>query len=61
MTKTGTIGAFPRTFWVANVMELFERAAYYGLNSVLAIRDEIKAREDQARAYEKALDAATAV
>jgi hypothetical protein len=27
------------------------------LNSVLAIRDEIRAREDQARAYEKALDA----
>ncbi len=28
---------FPRTFWVANVMELFERGAYYGLNSVLAV------------------------
>ena len=28
---------FGRTFWIANVMELFERAAYYGLNSVLAI------------------------
>jgi POT family proton-dependent oligopeptide transporter len=28
---------FPATFWVANVMELFERAAYYGLMSVLAI------------------------
>ncbi len=28
---------FSRTFWVANVMELFERAAYYGLNSVLAV------------------------
>ena len=28
---------FPRTFWTANVMELFERAAYYGLKSVLAI------------------------
>lgn len=28
---------FPKTFWVANVMELFERGAYYGLNSVLAI------------------------
>jgi dipeptide/tripeptide permease len=24
------------TFWTANVMELFERAAYYGMNSVLA-------------------------
>lgn len=29
--------SFPKVFWVANVMELFERAAYYGLNSVLAI------------------------
>jgi dipeptide/tripeptide permease len=28
---------FPSTFWVANVMELFERAAYYGMNSVLAV------------------------
>jgi dipeptide/tripeptide permease len=28
---------FPATFWVANVMELFERAAYYGMNSVLVI------------------------
>ncbi len=28
---------FPRTFWTANVMELFERAAYYGMNSVLAV------------------------
>jgi len=28
---------FPKSFWTANVMELFERAAYYGLNSVLAI------------------------
>jgi dipeptide/tripeptide permease len=35
--KTGLLRSFPKTFWVANVMELFERAAYYGLNSVLAI------------------------
>jgi proton-dependent oligopeptide transporter, POT family len=28
---------FPATFWLANVMELFERAAYYGMNSVLSI------------------------
>jgi proton-dependent oligopeptide transporter, POT family len=34
---TGILRTFPRVFWVANVMELFERAAYYGLNSVLAI------------------------
>ncbi len=29
--------SFGRTFWTANVMELFERAAYYGMNSVLAV------------------------
>ncbi len=29
--------SFPPTFWVANFMELFERAAYYGMNSVLAV------------------------
>jgi dipeptide/tripeptide permease len=29
--------SFPRVFWIANIMELFERAAYYGMNSVLAI------------------------
>jgi len=33
----GLIGSFPKVFWIANVMELFERAAYYGMNSVLAI------------------------
>ena len=33
----GLIRSFPGVFWVANVMELFERAAYYGMNSVLAI------------------------
>ena len=38
MTRSTTLlQSFPRVFWVANVMELFERAAYYGLNSVLAI------------------------
>lgn len=34
--KSG-VGSFPRSFWVANVMELFERGAYYGLNALLAI------------------------
>ncbi|MBU8920315.1 MAG: MFS transporter [Bacteroidales bacterium] len=34
--KTGA-GSFPRSFWVANVMVLFERGAYYGLNALLAI------------------------
>jgi dipeptide/tripeptide permease len=28
---------FPRTFWAANTIELFERIAYYGMNIVLAI------------------------
>ncbi len=43
MTATMTVAAqparrgFSRTFWIANVMELFERAAYYGMNSVLAV------------------------
>src|SRR5512147_1932465 len=33
----GLLHSYPKVFWLANVMELFERAAYYGLNSVLAI------------------------
>ena len=33
----GLLRSYPRVFWIANVMELFERGAYYGLNSVLAI------------------------
>jgi dipeptide/tripeptide permease len=37
MSDTKARRAFPATFWVANVMELFERAAYYGMNSVLAV------------------------
>jgi dipeptide/tripeptide permease len=37
MGKVSVLRDFSRTFWVANVMELFERAAYYGLNSVLAV------------------------
>lgn len=36
--KSGNIfSQYPRTFWLANVMELFERGAYYGMNSVLAV------------------------
>lgn len=35
--RASLLRSFPLVFWVANVMELFERAAYYGLNSVLAI------------------------
>lgn len=35
--QTSVLRSFPRVFWIANVMELFERGAYYGMNSVLAI------------------------
>lgn len=35
--STSLLSSFPRLFWLANVMELFERAAYYGMNSVLAV------------------------
>lgn len=42
MTTTPTSGgsvirSFPRVFWISNVMELFERGAYYGMNAVLAV------------------------
>ncbi len=38
MTKISTVfKKFPRTFWVANTMELFERWAWYGLFAVLAL------------------------
>jgi proton-dependent oligopeptide transporter, POT family len=37
MTDLKPRSPFPSTFWVANVMELFERGAYYGMNSVLAV------------------------
>jgi dipeptide/tripeptide permease len=36
MSDAKLLSTFPRTFWVANTLELLERAAYYGLNSVLA-------------------------
>jgi dipeptide/tripeptide permease len=35
--KSKLLTSFPRTFWIANMMEFFERGAYYGLNSVLAV------------------------
>ncbi len=35
--KKNILFTFPRTFWIANLMEFFERGAYYGLNSVLAV------------------------
>ncbi len=37
MNIVSTIKKFPRTFWIANSMELFERWAWYGLFTVLAL------------------------
>jgi POT family proton-dependent oligopeptide transporter len=34
--EKGLTSSFPRSFWLANIMELFERGAYYGLNALLA-------------------------
>jgi len=34
-SKLSLIKSFPRVFWLANIMELFERGAYYGLNALL--------------------------
>jgi POT family proton-dependent oligopeptide transporter len=34
---TASKGKLPATFWLANLMEFFERGAYYGLNAVLAV------------------------
>jgi dipeptide/tripeptide permease len=36
MAKVNIFKDYSPTFWTANVMELFERAAYYGMNSILA-------------------------
>jgi dipeptide/tripeptide permease len=32
-----TLGKFPRTFYVANVMEIFERMAWYGFFSLAGL------------------------
>lgn len=37
MSKQNIFRSFPRTFWVANTMELFERWAWYGFYMVLAL------------------------
>ncbi|MBG7628981.1 MAG: hypothetical protein IZT56_00975, partial [Bacteroidetes bacterium] len=37
MKFTQVFKKFPRAFWVANTMELFERWAWYGLFAVLAL------------------------
>jgi len=31
------MGSYPKSFWVASAMELFERWAWYGLFAVLAL------------------------
>ncbi len=36
-SRTHFLKSFPRTFWTANLMEMFERGAYYGMNAVLAL------------------------
>ncbi len=36
MPSVSVLRDYSPTFWTANVMELFERAAYYGMNSILA-------------------------
>jgi dipeptide/tripeptide permease len=33
----GTMKKFPKVFWVANTIEIFERIAWYGLFAVLAL------------------------
>jgi dipeptide/tripeptide permease len=34
---TNVFNKFPRTFWVANTLELFERWAYYGMFAVISV------------------------
>ncbi len=36
MPSVNVLRDYSPTFWTANLMELFERAAYYGMNSILA-------------------------
>ena len=35
--KTGFFSQFPRIYWVADALELFERGAYYGMLSILSV------------------------
>jgi POT family proton-dependent oligopeptide transporter len=35
--KSSGATRLPLTFWLANMMEFFERGAYYGLNAILAV------------------------
>ena len=36
-TKTGVLRQFPRSFWAANTMEIFERMGWYGFYAVSAL------------------------
>jgi proton-dependent oligopeptide transporter, POT family len=36
MQLTSLLSTYPRTFWIANIMELFERLSYYGMFIILA-------------------------
>ena len=36
-SDSGLTWRFPRVFWVANVIELFERAAFYGMYIYIAL------------------------
>lgn len=44
-----SLGGFPKPFWVANIMELFERLAYYGQGAILSLflRNHLKFDEAQ--------------
>jgi dipeptide/tripeptide permease len=46
----GKLSGFSRTFWIANVIELFERFAYYGSKAILAvyIADQVGLGPEQA-------------
>lgn len=37
MSSKSKSGKFPKTFWVAVIMEFFERGSYYGMMSVLSV------------------------
>ena len=37
MNKKNNSTKFPKTFWVAVIMEFFERGSYYGMMSVLSV------------------------
>lgn len=37
MSSNIRVNIFPRTFWIANTLELFERWAYYGMFTVLSV------------------------